>query len=426
MAIWITGGRVVDPLKEKMELMDLLIDRGKIIRMVPVGHMAPEPGPGRIDASGCWVIPGLIDMHVHLREPGQEYKETIATGGMAAVSGGFTAVACMPNTIPVNDNPSVTTFILERAHDADLARVFPIAAITRGSRGESLTGFAELRNAGAVAVSDDGRPVSDPGLMKSAMESARRNGLAIISHCENAILSAGGVMHEGSVSAALGYRGIPAMAEEDMVAREITLSRRTGCPVHIAHVSTAGSIRLIKQAKENNLPVTAETAPHYFTLDHTAVMEYSGLAKMNPPLRSPEDVQAVREALSEGVIDVIATDHAPHADWEKEIEFERALFGITGLETALPLVLELVRKGYLTPSQAVRKLSLNPANILGLEGGGLMEGGTADLAIVDPEREYVLMKEEVQSKSRNSPFLGRTVKGRNLITMIGGRVVWKK
>jgi dihydroorotase len=258
------------------------------------------------------------------------------------------------------------------------------------------------------------------------MESARRNGLAIISHCENVILSAGGVMHQGSVSAALGYRGIPARAEEDMVAREITLSRRTGCPVHIAHVSTAGSVRLIKQAKEDNLPVTAETAPHYFTLDHTAVMEYSGRAKMNPPLRRPEDVQAVREALSEDVIDVIATDHAPHADWEKEIEFERALFGITGLETALPLVLELVRKGYLTPLQAVRKLSHNPANILGLEGGGLMEGGTADLAIVDPEREYVLMKEEVQSKSRNSPFLGRTVKGRNLITMIGGRVVWKK
>ena len=426
MAIWITGGRVVDPLNEKMELTDLLIDRGKIIRMVPVGHMAQEPGLERIDATGCWVIPGLIDMHVHLREPGQEYKETIATGGMAAVSGGFTSVACMPNTIPVNDNPSVTTFILERARDANLARVFPIAAITQGSRGESLTDFAELRNAGAVAVSDDGRPVSDPDLMKSAMESARRNGLAIISHCENVILSAGGVMHEGSVSAALGYRGIPAMAEEDMVAREITLSRRTGCPVHIAHVSTAGSIRLIKQAKEDNLPVTAETAPHYFTLDHTAVMEYSGRAKMNPPLRSPEDVQAVREALSEDVIDVIATDHAPHADWEKEIEFERALFGITGLETALPLVLELVRKGFLTPSQAVRKLSLNPANILGLEGGGLMEGGTADLAIVDPEREYVLMKEEVQSKSRNSPFLGRTMKGRNLITMIGGRVVWKK
>ncbi|PKN67489.1 MAG: dihydroorotase [Deltaproteobacteria bacterium HGW-Deltaproteobacteria-15] len=426
MAIWITGGRVVDPLKETMELTDLLIDRGKIIRMVPAGHIAQEPGLERIDATGCWVIPGLIDMHVHLREPGQEYKETIATGGMAAVSGGFTAVACMPNTNPVNDNPSVTTFILEKARDANLARVFPIAAITRGSRGESLTDFAELRNAGAVAVSDDGRPVSDPDLMKSAMESARRNGLAIISHCENVILSAGGVMHQGSVSAALGYRGIPARAEEDMVAREITLSRRTGCPVHIAHVSTAGSVRLIKQAKEDNLPVTAETAPHYFTLDHTAVMEYSGRAKMNPPLRRPEDVQAVREALSADVIDVIATDHAPHADWEKEIEFERALFGITGLETALPLVLELVRKGYLTPSQAVRKLSHNPANILGLEGGGLMEGGTADITIVDPEREYVLMKEEVQSKSRNSPFLGRTVKGRNLITMIGGRVVWKK
>jgi dihydroorotase len=211
-----------------------------------------------------------------------------------------------------------------------------------------------------------------------------------------------------------------------MVAREIALSRRSGCPVHIAHVSTAGSIHLIKQAKENNLPVTAETAPHYFTLDHTAVMDYSTRAKMNPPLRTPEDVQAIREALSEDVIDVIATDHAPHADWEKDVEFERALFGITGLETALPLVLDIVRKGYLTPSQAIGKLSYNPAKILGLDGGRLVEGGTADLAIVDPEREYVFMKEEIQSKSRNSPFLGRTLKGRNLVTMVGGRIVWKR
>jgi dihydroorotase len=426
MAIWISGGRVIDPLKETMELLDLLVDRGKVSKMIPAGHMAPGAGLERIDATGCWVVPGLLDMHVHLREPGQKHKETIATGCLAAVNGGFAGVACMPNTDPVNDAPSVTAFILKRAREVNLARVLPIAAITRGSRGEALTDFRELRESGAVAVSDDGRPVSDPGLMQKAMESARRNGLPIISHCENLTLSAGGVMHEGSVSAIMGYRGIPAAAEEDMVAREIALSRRSGCPVHIAHVSTAGSIHLIKQAKENNLPVTAETAPHYFTLDHTAVMEYSTRAKMNPPLRTPEDVQAIREALSEDVIDVIATDHAPHADWEKDVEFERALFGITGLETALPLVLDIVRKGYLTPSQAIGKLSYNPAKILGLDGGRLVEGGTADLAIVDPEREYVFMKEEIQSKSRNSPFLGRTLKGRNLVTMVGGRIVWKR
>ncbi|RJR41851.1 MAG: dihydroorotase [Desulfobacteraceae bacterium] len=424
MAMWITGGIVVDPRKETVELMDLLIEGERITRMVPAGVVAFEEHIERIDATGCWVIPGLIDMHVHLREPGQEHKETIASGGMAAVSGGFTAVACMPNTDPVNDNPSVTKFILDRAREADLVRVLPVAAITRGSRGESLTDFAALRSAGAVAVSDDGRPVSDPDLMKRAIESAHRNGLAIISHCENLTLSAGGVMHEGAVSASLGYRGIPAKAEEDMVEREIGLSRETNCPVHIAHVSTAGSIRLIRRAKEENVPVTAETAPHYFTLDHRAVMEYSGRAKMNPPLRTPEDVQAVREALSENVIDVIATDHAPHADWEKDLEFERSAFGITGLETALPLVLDLVRSGHLSPWQAVRKLSHNPAGILGLGTGGLKEGGTADLAIVDPEREYVLSKEDVQSKSGNSPFLGRMLKGRNRITIIGGRVVW--
>jgi len=426
MAMWITGGIVVDPLKEKMESMDLLIEGERITRMVPAGVAPTDERIERIDATGCWVVPGLVDMHVHLREPGQEHKETIATGGMAAVSGGFTSVACMPNTVPVNDNPSVTKFILERAREVNLVRVLPVAAITQASRGECLTDFAALRNAGAVAVSDDGKPVSDSEIMKMAMESAYRNGLAVISHCENLSISAGGVMHEGSVSRSLGYRGIPAKAEEDMVARDIALSRQTKYPVHIAHVSTAGSIRLIKQAKEENVPVTAETAPHYFTLDHRAVMEYSGRAKMNPPLRGPEDVQAVREALSEDVIDVIATDHAPHADREKDLDFERSAFGITGLETALPLVLELVRRGYLSPWQAIRKLSHNPAGILGLGMGVLKEGGTADLAIIDPEFEYVLTKENVRSKGRNSPFLGRTLKGRNRITLIGGRVVWKE
>jgi dihydroorotase len=409
-----------------MELLDLLIDRGKITGMIPAGHMAPGTELEKIDATGCWVLPGLIDMHVHLREPGQEHKETIASGGKAAVSGGFVAVACMPNTDPVNDRASVTRLVLEKADEAHFGKVFPVAAISRGLQGETLTDFRELREAGAVAVSDDGRPVSDRKLMAKAMNSAAEQGLAIISHCENLALSAGGVVHEGEVSEHLGYRGIPAAAEEDMIRREISLSKSTGYPVHIAHVSTAGSLRLIRQAKEDKVPITAETAPHYFTLDHTAVMKYGANAKMNPPLRTPEDVQAVKQALSEDVIDVIATDHAPHAVWEKEVGFEKAPFGIIGLETALPLVLDLVREGLLTLSQAVRKLCSNPAAILGLGGGRLALGGEADLIIVDPDREYEWKEQDIQSKSRNSPFLGRTLKGMNLLTMVGGRIVWQR
>jgi dihydroorotase len=426
MSIWITGGRVVDPLRETIEELDLVVQGGKIFGMFPKGQMLPPPEDEKIDALGLLILPGLIDMHVHLREPGQEYKETIASGGRAAASGGFVSVACMPNTDPVNDQPSVTHFILNRAREADLVKVFPVAAITRSLGGESLTNFGELRASGAVAVSDDGRPVLDRDLMRRALESGAEQGLAVISHCENLALSAGGVMHEGAVSARLGYRGIPADAEEEMIRREIALSRSTGYPVHIAHVSTAGSLRLIREAKEDNVPVTAETAPHYFTLDDTAVMKYGSDAKMNPPLRTMKDVEALRKALAEDVIDVIATDHAPHAPWEKEVEFAKAPFGIIGLETALPLVLDLVREGVLSLPQAARKLGCNPAKILGVGGGRLVSGGDADLIIVDPDREYEMRREDLQSKSRNTPFLGRSLKGMNLLTMVEGRVVWKR
>lgn len=427
MTMRIHGGQVVDPLAGTVKAQDLLIRGGRVAGVLP-GDAPGDRGPQVevIDASGRIVVPGLIDMHVHLREPGQEHKETIATGALAGVVGGYSALACMPNTDPVNDRGSVTRFILERARQADLLRVYPIGAVTLGQGGKDLSDFGDLHAAGAVAVSDDGRPVESRECMARAMIHALRYRLAIVSHCEDLSLSSGGVMHEGSVSARMGLKGIPAASEEVAVRREIRLTRETRCPVHIAHVSTAGSVQLIRQAKEEGLPVTAETAPHYFTLDHGAVLEYNTYAKMNPPLRTPEDVEAVRRGLADDVIDVIATDHAPHSPLEKDVDFETAAFGIIGLETALPLTLALIDQGVLTLPQAVRKLSLNPARILDVEGGLLKEGNVADLAIIDPDCSYTLDAGEIHSKSKNSPFLGRMLKGRNVLTMVGGRVVWKR
>jgi dihydroorotase len=427
MGLWIKCGLVVDPRKNTIESKDLLVERGRIKGIFPPNTFREAGVRLRvIDATGKIILPGLIDMHVHLREPGYEHKETIATGSKAGVAGGFTGLACMPNTFPVNDDASVTQFILTRAQEIDLLRVYPVAAITRGQKGESLTDFAELCKAGAVAVSDDGVPVRSKELMREAMESGRAHHIVVISHCEDLELSAGGVMHEGAVSAMLGLKGIPAASEEKIVRRELSLSRETGCAVHIAHVSTAGSVGLIRRAKEEGLPVTAETAPHYFTLDHRAVIGYNTNAKMNPPLRGPEDVEAVKRGLADDVIDVIATDHAPHTPLEKGAPFEKAPFGIIGLETAVPLTLALVREGVLTLPAAARKLSYNPAKIMGLEGGFLEEGGPADLAIIDRDFEYNLRLEDIQSKSKNSPFIGKQMKGKNLITIMGGRVVWQR
>lgn len=427
MAILIESGILVDPLKGSAAERDILVEKGRI-KGILFPRQWKDRGPRLtiIDAGGKVVVPGLVDMHVHLREPGQEHKETIASGGMAAVAGGFTSVACMPNTDPVNDAGVVTEFIISRAREADLARVYPIAAITRGQKGEILTDFGELRAAGAVGVSDDGFPVRDRALMQRAMEAAAHHGLCVISHCEDPALSAGGVMHEGIVSREMGLKGIPAASEETVVQREIVLSDLTGCPVHIAHVSTAGSVELIRRAKEKGVSVTAETAPHYFTLDHRAVRGYDVNAKMNPPLRRPEDVEAIRRGLSEGVIDAIATDHAPHSPLEKDVDFGRAAFGIIGLETAVPLTLALVRDGLLDLPTAIAKLTCHPARILGIEAGSLQEGGSADLSIVDTEYEYVLKVEDIRSKSRNSPFIGRRMKGKNILTMIGGRIVWNE
>ena len=427
MIIWIRGGKIVDPARGVVQKRDIIVDRGRITKVLPSGKFK-EKGPRlkTINVSGKVIIPGLIDMHTHLREPGHEYKETIATGGKSGVAGGFVGLACMPNTEPVNDSSSVTEFILRQAHKANLVRVYPIAAITKGQQGDTLTEFGDLRQAGGVGVSDDGFPVSNSEVMRRAIEYARCYNLAVISHCEDINLSAGGVMHEGAVSTQIGLRGIPAASEEIIVQREISLARLTGCPIHIAHVSTAGSVELIRRAKDEGVPMTAETAPHYFSLDHRAVMGYNTNAKMNPPLRTPEDVHAIKAGLAEGVLDVIATDHAPQSPLEKDLEFDKAAFGIVGLETALPLTLALVEEGVLSLPEAIKKLSHNPATILGVDGGILKEGALADLAVIDPEQEYVLKEEDIQSKSKNSPLIGQPMKGQNLLTIIGGRIVWKR
>ena len=427
MAVLIRGGTLVDPVRNRVEERDILIEKDRIVKILPPGGFS-EQGPGlrTMDARNRMVLPGLVDMHVHLREPGYEHKETIATGSLSGVAGGFTALACMPNTNPVNDRGSVTEFILGRAREANLCKIYPIAAITLGQRGEALTDFNELRRAGAKGVSDDGRPVEKRELMRQAMEQGRLFGLVVISHCEDLSLSAGGVMHMGTVSERLGLRGIPASSEEAMVRREISLARETGFPVHIAHVSTAGSVERIRRAKEEGIPVTAETAPHYFSLDHSAVVEYNTCAKMNPPLREPGDVEAIKKGLAEGVIDVIATDHAPHSQEEKNAAFEKAPFGIVGLETAVPLTLRLIREGVLTWPEAAKKLSYAPATLLGVAGGVVSEGGVADLAILDPEYSYVVRAESMRSKSKNSPFIGWNMKGINIMTMVGGRIVWER
>jgi dihydroorotase len=427
VAILIQGGKLVDPVRNRVEEQDLLVEGERIAKILP-GGVFSETGPylRTIDARNRVVVPGLVDMHVHLREPGYEHKETIATGSLSGVAGGFSALACMANTNPVNDRGEVTEFIVGRAREANLCRVYPIGAITLGQKGEALTDFGELRRAGAVGVSDDGEPVKNRDLMRKAMEEGRALGLVVISHCEDLSLSAGGVMHEGAVSARLGLRGMPAASEEAMIGREISLAQETGFPVHIAHVSTAGSVNRIRRAKEEGIPVTAETAPHYFSLDHRAVEEYNTCAKMNPPLRGPEDVAAIKQGLAEGVIDVIATDHAPHSQAEKDVAFEKAPFGIVGLETAVPLVLGLIREGILKWPEAVRKLSYVPATLLRVAGGVVREGAVADLAILDPEYSYVLKAEDLRSKSKNSPFIGWSMKGINVMTMVGGRIVWER
>jgi dihydroorotase len=412
----IKNGRIIDPANKIDGIADLLVIDGRIAepdQPIPAGIQ-------EIDAQGYWVVPGLIDMHVHLREPGEEYKEDILSGARAAASGGFTGVACMPNTKPVNDCAAVTALILDRAAEAAV-RVYPLGAISQGSEGHQLAEFGEMQAAGIVAVTDDGRPVRDSQLMRRALEYASDFGLTVISHSEEAALSTG-VMNEGPVSTRLGLKGIPTAAESVMVYREIALAEFTGTKVHIAHVSTAMAIDLIRAAKARGVRVTAETAPHYFTLTDEAVLGYDTNTKMNPPLRSEADREAIKAALADGTLDAIATDHAPHSILEKELEFDAAANGIIGLETALPLALALVRDKVFDAQRLVALMAVNPATILGIPGGTLSPGAAADITLIDPEREFVYSTDQVVSKSRNTPFLDWTLQGRAVLTMVGGAI----
>jgi len=423
MSLLIHGGTVIDPANERHARLDVLVVDGRIAQVAEPGGI--EIVTERIDVAGCWVVPGLIDMHVHLREPGYEYKETVETGARAAVAGGFTAVACMANTAPVNDNAAVTEFIRERAVAANLARVYPIGAVSVGLRGERLAEVGEMHAAGIVALSDDGNAIADSVLMRRALEYSVMFNLPVITHEEDPGLAADGCMHEGEQSFRMGLKGIPAAAEEIMVARDIALAARTGGRLHIAHISTAGAVMQVRRAKERGLPVTAEATPHHLTLTDGAVAGYDTNAKMKPPLRTAADVSAVIEGLREGVIDAIATDHAPHHRDEKEVEFEAAANGIVGLETALPLSLRLHREAGVPIETIIRALTIGPARILGVGGGTLSVGAAADVTIIDPQSEWQVDPEQFCSKSRNTPFAGWNMTGRAVCTLVGGRVVWR-
>jgi dihydroorotase len=423
--ILIRGGRVLDPSRDTDEVADLYLADGKVQSL---GRDLGRPDDALVlDAAGKIVAPGLIDLHVHLREPGQEDIETVATGAMAAAAGGFSAVCAMPNTDPVTDNQAAVGFIVSQAQRAEKARVYPIGAVSLGQKGQQLAEFGELVGAGAVAVSDDGKPVVSSHLMRTALEYARTFGIPVADHCEEPTLSAGGVMHEGLVSTRLGLKGIPAAAEEIMVARDILLAELTGGHVHLCHMSTRGSVELIRRAKDRGIRVTAEACPHHFTLTHEACEGYNTNAKMNPPLREPEDREAIRQGLRDGTIDVICTDHAPHHYDAKEREFDDAPNGIIGLETALGLAMtELVESGLLSLAELVLRMSVLPARIFGLAGGTLAPGAAADVVVLDPAARWVVRPERFYSKSRNTPFGGRELRGRADATIVRGRVVFRR
>ncbi|WP_183361880.1 dihydroorotase [Geomonas limicola] len=423
MNVLIKGGRVVDPSQGIDAIMDVLIADGVVLEL-GTGLAAPE-GTETIDAAGLVVTPGLIDMHVHLRDPGLEYKEDIATGSRAAAAGGFTSLACMPNTKPVIDNKAVTSYILNKARNEALVNIFPVGAITQGSKGDTLAEMGEMKEAGCVAVSDDGKPVCNTELMRRALEYAKGVGIAVICHSEDLSLVGEGVMNEGYVSTELGLKGIPWAAEDIAVARDVYLAEFTGSPVHIAHISTEGSARIIRNAKARGVQVTCETAPHYFTLTDEAVRGYNTNAKMNPPLRGEADKAAMKAALADGTIDAIATDHAPHHLDEKDVEFNLAMNGIVGLETSLPLSLKLVEEGVLDLQQLVAAMSCNPAKILGIDRGTLKPGAVGDVTVIDPNKQWTVLAEKLETKSKNSPFIGWQMKGAAAYTIVKGQVVHK-
>jgi len=430
MQLHIKGGRIIVPGKRD-GIADILVEDGKIADILEPGTADSRPpglfqaGARTIDASGKIVTPGLVDMHVHLREPGYEHKEIVASGCRAAARGGFTDICCMPNTNPVNDSPEVTEFILKKSDQARSSRVFPVGAITKALDGKTLSDFGELKSAGAIALSDDGMPVVDDQLMCSALERAKEFNLLVISHCENLELAAGGVMNAGTLARQMGLAGISNTSESAMVVRDIELCERIKTPLHIAHVSTAESVQAIRAAKKNGINVTCETAPHYFTLTENAVKDYNTNAKMNPPLRSERDREAIREGLVDGTIDVIATDHAPHASFEKATDFNQAPNGIIGLETSLALGLKLVADGVISLEVLIEKMSTAPAKILGLERD-LRAGGRADITIIDPDVSYRIDAGGFESLSRNTPFDGWTMRGKPVSTIVEGNLVFEE
>jgi dihydroorotase len=427
MTLILKGGRVVDPANGVDGTFDLLIENGTVTRL---GRDLPVNGADVYDVpAGAIVAPGLIDIHVHLREPGQEHKETVATGTASAVGGGFTAVACMPNTDPVNDHAGITQFILKRAAEAGLARVYPIGAVSLGSKGEQLAELGEQRAAGCVGFSDDGHPVRTALLMRRALEYAGMLGVPIIDHCEDPSLKGDGVAHEGFHASTLGLRGIPGVAESLMVERDVSLAELTGAPVHIAHMSARQSIRAVRWGKERGVKVTCEVAPHHFTLTDDALsgaVKYDTNLKMNPPLREQADMQAMLDGIADGTVDVIATDHAPHHLDEKMVEFDRAPFGIVGLETAVPIVFDrLVHAGTIGIRRMIELLSVNPARVLNIPGGTLAVGAPADITVLAPDQRVTIDARRLKSKSKNTPFDGWELRGGVAATIVGGRIVYR-
>ena len=422
--VLVRGGRVIDPATGLDGKRDLFIENG---RVVEVGENLPKTlAETVIDAEGLVVTPGFIDLHAHLREPGQEWKEDIESGSLSAVAGGVTSVCCMANTEPVNDNPTVTRYIVERGKEVGLCDVFPVGAITKGLRGEELAEIGLMVKAGIVAISDDGESTKDSKLLRNAMDYARSLGIPVFTHSEDKSLSEGGHMNEGPTSTFLGIPGMPKEAEEIGTIRDLVIAKLTGVHIHVCHVSTKGALQAIKAAREEGVRVTCEITPHHFTLTEEAVKEFDTNAKMCPPLREEEDVIACRKALKDNTAQVIATDHAPHSKDEKAVEFCQAPFGIIGLQTLLPLSLQLVRAGWLTLSQMVEKLSWNPAKVIGKPDiGTLKPGARANVAIFDPNEEFTLTEEEIRSKSKNTPFLNRKLKGRVKFTIYNGKIVYK-
>jgi dihydroorotase len=419
----IKNGYVVDPSNKINGVMDILISGGKIERIEE--NISVQAGE-IIDAKNCIVAPGLVDMHTHLREPGREDEETVLTGTRAAVKGGFTTVACMPNTEPPLDNPAIIRTLKEIiAHDA-LCNVSIVGCTTEGRAGKRPTDFHKMKKEGVAAVSDDGACVEDEKVMTEAMQQSKEEGLLIIEHCENKKISGSGVMNQSFTSTKLGLRGIKRESEYELVKRDIELAKKLSAKIHIAHVSTKESVGLIRKAKDTGVKITAETAPHYFSLTEECCATYDTNTKMNPPLRSKEDVEGIKEGLKDGSIDAIATDHAPHTDSEKDVEFDFAPFGIIGLETALSLsIMELVEKNIISWAGLITKMSVNPAKILGVKGGSLKKGTIADIVIIDPNKEYTYTKDSIESKSSNSPFINWILKGRAISVFVGGRLVMK-